>query len=136
MRRKPGMSDLCLLDTHVLLWAVAAPGRLSPGVRALIEKQQYATSVATLWELMNKKGKREAPVKDPAAWWERYVVRPQTPVLSIRAAHVLHLDHLPWHHRDPYDRILIAQSAVERMVLVTSDQEIRKYPVKTREAES
>ncbi len=130
------MNDLCLLDTHVLLWAVAAPHRLSPGVRMLIEKQQYAASVASLWELINKKGKREAPVKDPAAWWERYVVRPQTPVLSIRAAHVLYLDQLPWHHRDPYDRILIAQSAVERMVLVTSDEEIRKYPVETRDAGS
>src|SRR4051794_36622108 len=81
MRRRLGMNDLCLLDTHVLLWAVAAPHRLSPGVRALIDKQQYATSVATLWELINKKGKREAPVKDPAVWWDRYVVQPQTPVL-------------------------------------------------------
>jgi PIN domain nuclease of toxin-antitoxin system len=129
------MNDLSLLDTHVLIWAVATPHRLSPGVRALIEKQEYAVSVATLWELINKKDKREAPVKDPVAWWERYVVRPQTRVLSIRAAHVVFLDRLPWHHRDPYDRILIAQSEVERMVLVTSDEEIRKYPVKTREAE-
>jgi PIN domain nuclease of toxin-antitoxin system len=129
------MNDLCLLDTHVLLWAVAAPHRLSPGVRALIEKRQYAVSVASLWDLINKKSKREAPVKDPAAWWERYVVRPQTPVLSIRTAHVLYLDHLPWHHRDPYDRILIAQSVVEGMALVTSDEEIRKYAVETRGAE-
>ncbi len=117
------------------MWGVAAPHRLSPGVRALIEKRQYAVSVASLWELIDKKSKREAPVKDPAAWWERYVVRPQTPVLSIRTAHVLYLDHLPWHHRDPYDRILIAQSGVEGMVLVTSDEEIRKYAVETRGAE-
>ena len=130
------MDDLCLLDTHVLLWAVSKPHRLSRSVRALIEKQQYAASVATLWELINKKDKREAPVKDPAAWWEQYVVRPETRVLPIRAAHVLYLDRLPWHHRDPYDRILIAQSAVEKMVLVTSDEEIRKYPIETREAES
>jgi len=130
------MSDLCLLDTHVLLWAVAAPHRLASDIRSLIENRRYAASVATLWELINKKGKREAPVKDPAAWWERYVVRPQTPVLPIRAAHALYLDRLPWHHRDPYDRILIAQCAVERMVLVTADEEIRKYPIDTREAES
>ena len=128
------MSDLWLLDTHVLLWAVAAPHRLASAVRSLIADRRYAVSVATLWELINKKAKGDAPVKDPAAWWDRYVVRSQTPVLSIRGAHVLYLDRLPWHHRDPYDRILIAQAAVERMPLVTADPEIRKYPIDTLEA--
>ena len=128
------MSDLCLLDTHVLLWAVATPDRLTAGVRALIDHRQYAASVASLWELINKRGKRDAPVEDPSAWWQRYVVEPETLVLSIRSAHVLHLDHLPWRHRDPYDRILIAQAAVEEMVLVTADDEIRKYNIPTREA--
>ncbi len=125
-----------MLDTHVLLWAVAAPHRLSAGVRSIIQKQQYAVSVASLWELINKKAKRDAPVKDPAAWWDRYVIRHRTPVLPIRGAHVLYLDRLPWHHRDPHDRILIAQAAVEKMFLVTADEEIRKYPVDTREATS
>jgi PIN domain nuclease of toxin-antitoxin system len=129
------MSDLCLLDTHVLLWAAATPHRLAAEVRSLIENRRYAASVANLWELINKKGKTDAPVKDPPAWWERYVVRPQTPVLPIRPAHVLYLDRLPWHHRDPYDRILIAQSAVEGMALVTADKEIRKYAIEIREAE-
>ena len=130
------MSELSLLDTHVLLWAVAAPHRLSAGVRSLVEKQQYAISVATLWELINKKGKRDAPVKDPAAWWERYVLRPKTMIIPIRGAHVLYLDRLPWHHRDPYDRILIAQSVVEEMTLVTADDEIRHYDIDSREAAS
>src|SRR5690242_1423731 len=100
------MTDLWLLDTHVLLWAVATPERLRAEIRARIEERRYAISVATLWELINKKGKREAPVEDPPAWWERYVVRPQTRVLAIRAPHVLYLDGLAWRHRDPYDRIL------------------------------
>ena len=129
------MSDLHLLDTHVLLWAVAAPHRLRPDVRLLIENRHYAASVANLWELINKKEKREAPVHDPVAWWNEYVVRPQTRVLPIQAAHVPYLDHLPWIHRDPYDRILIAQSAIENMVLVTSDEQIGKYPIETLEAQ-
>lgn len=128
------MSDLHLLDTHALLWAVAAPDRLSPQVRALIGHRRYAVSVASLWELLNKKEKRDAPVRDPVAWWTRYVVGPQTRVLAIQPAHVLYLDCLPWLHRDPYDRILIAQSAAEKMVLVTSDGDIRRYPVETLEA--
>ena len=130
------MNDLELLDTHVLLWAVAAPHRLRPHVRSLIENHRYAVSVASLWELLNKKEKRDAPVKDPVAWWNEYVVGPQTRVLPIQAAHVLYLDRLPWLHRDPYDRILIAQAAIEKMVLVTADEEIRKYSVETIEAQS
>ena len=128
------MSERSLLDTHVLVWAVAEPNRLIPGVRSVIENRQYVVSVASLWELLNKKGKRDAPVADPVVWWDRYVARVQTPVLPIRVAHVLYLDRLPWHHRDPYDRILIAQAAVEEMPLITTDAEIRKYGIQTRDA--
>lgn len=130
------MSDRCLLDTHALVWAVAEPQRLAPAVRLLIENQAYALSVASLWELINIKGKRDAPVKDPAAWWQRYVVAPQTLVIPIRSSHVLYLEQLPWHHKDPYDRILMAQSVVEKMPLVTADAEIRKYGIDLREAAS
>ncbi len=128
------MSDLCLLDTHVLIWAVAMPHRLTAAIRGLIDRRQYAASVASLWELINKRGKRDAPVRDPSACWQRYVVEPETPVLSIRSAHVLYLDRLPWRHRDPYDRILIAQAVVEEMVLITADDEIREYDIQTRDA--
>jgi PIN domain nuclease of toxin-antitoxin system len=130
------MSNSYLLDTHVLLWAVAEPHRLAAGIRSLIENQEYAVSVASLWELMNKNGRRDSPVKDPALWWERYVVQPRTPVIPIRSRHVLYLDRLPWHHRDPYDRILMAQAVVEEMWLVTADQEIRKYELALREPAS
>ncbi len=128
------MADSCLLDTHVLLWAVADPDRLARAIRAIIAKQKYVLSVASLWELIDKKGRPDSPVKDPAAWWERYVTRAGTPVLPIRSGHVLYLDRLPMHHRDPYDRILIAQSAVEEMPLVTADAEIRKYEIEIRHA--
>jgi len=130
------MSDRYLLDTHALIWAVAEPSRLGPAVRSLIENQKYAMSVASLWELLNKKTKRDAPVRDPAAWWRRYVIEPQTPVIPIRASHVLYLEKLPLHHKDPYDRILMAQSVVEKMPLVTADEEIRKYGIDIREAAS
>jgi PIN domain nuclease of toxin-antitoxin system len=123
------MSDLYLLDTHVLLWAVAQPHRLGADVQTLIKNNEYTVSVASFWELINKKGRRDAPVKDPSAWWERYVTRQRTPVLPIRTAHVAHLEHLPELHKDPYDRILMAQSVVERMPLVTSDEEIRRYGI-------
>jgi PIN domain nuclease of toxin-antitoxin system len=81
-----------------------------------------------------QKGKRDAPVKDPTAWWHRYVVEPQTPVIPIRSSHVLYLEQLPLHHKDPYDRVLIAQSVVEKMPLVTAGEESRKYGINPREA--
>jgi PIN domain nuclease of toxin-antitoxin system len=62
------------------------------------------------------------------------VVKPQTPVLPIRDAHVLYLDRLPLLHKDPYDRILMAQSVVEHLPLITGDAEIRKYGIDMREA--
>jgi PIN domain nuclease of toxin-antitoxin system len=128
------MAEPCLLDTHVLLWAVSQPHRLHRHVRALLEKNRYLVSVASLWELINKKGRPDAPVKDPSAWWERYVVQPKTPVIPIRPAHVLYLEYLPLLHRDPFDRILMAQSVVEQTPLVTDDTDIRKYKVDLRKA--
>jgi len=124
------MNDGSLLDTHVLLWAVSAPQRLSPAVRSLIQKRAYSVSVASLWELINKRDKDDAPVKDPAAWWDRYIASVGTRVLPIRTRHVLELQQLPWHHRDPYDRILIAQAIVEDLPLVTADREMERYPVR------
>lgn len=130
------MNKPVLLDTHVLLWAVEDPKRLARPVRLLIEEGQYTVSVATLWELVNKKGKRAAPVKDPAAWWDRYVVRQHTAVLPIRPAHILYLDRLPLLHRDPFDRALIAQAAVEDLTLVTADAQVRAYEIRTQDAAS
>jgi PIN domain nuclease of toxin-antitoxin system len=129
------MSDQFLLDTHVLLWAVDEPKRLARDVRVLIEENRYAVSVATLWELINKKDKAAAPVRDPAAWWDRYVVQRQTVIVPIRASHVLYLDRLPLLHRDPFDRMLVAQAAVEKMTLVTADSQIHAYGLRTRKAE-
>ena len=123
------MNERYLLDTHVILWAVAQPSRLASGVRDLIEKNEYAVSVASYWELINKKGRRDAPVKDASAWWEKYIVRTRSPIIPIRTEHVAYLDRLPLHHTDPFDRILMAQSVVESLTLVTSDDAIRRYGV-------
>jgi PIN domain nuclease of toxin-antitoxin system len=128
------MAETCLLDTHVLLWAVCQPHRLHEEIRMLVERNQYVVSVASLWEFINKKGRSDAPIKNPSAWWDSYVVRPKTPVLPIRPSHVLYLDDLPMLHKDPFDRIMIAQSVVEHMPLVTEDANIRKYRIDLRTA--
>jgi PIN domain nuclease of toxin-antitoxin system len=113
-----------LLDTHVLVWAVAAPERLGTDARAALERNDYAVSVASLWELVNKMLRKTAVVRDPAGWWERYVTRTRIPVLPIRAPHLVRLQSLPLLHRDPFDRILVAQSLEERMTFITADETI------------
>ncbi len=86
-------------------------------------------SVASLWELLLKKDKRDALVGDPLPWWESYVIKTDLPVLGIRQNHVLALGRLPAIHRDPFDRVLIAQAIVEKIPLVSKDRELSKYGV-------
>src|SRR6266498_3721642 len=111
-----------LLDTHVLVWALTRPERLSRGARKAIETGPIAVSAASFWEMVNKKGRATAPIQEPAAWWRQYVIRPEIPVFPIRFDHVSQLEALDWSHQDPYDRILSAQAIVEGATLVTADR--------------
>jgi PIN domain nuclease of toxin-antitoxin system len=120
-------SERCLVDTHVLLWAVADPRRLNDETRRVIAEKRYVVSVASLWELIDKRNKRDAPVRDPASWWDDYVVKPRTAILPIAPAHLLYLDRMRWDLRNPVDRILLAQSAVEKLQLVSGDLRLREF---------
>jgi PIN domain nuclease of toxin-antitoxin system len=120
-----------LLDTHTLVWAIGAPKLLSPKARALIRDHPVLVSVVSFWELIVKCGKPDAPVVRPGEWWSRYVVRQELEVLPIRAAHVAQLEFLPAHHKDPFDRLLIAQAAADGLTLITRDEQVRRYDVAT-----
>jgi PIN domain nuclease of toxin-antitoxin system len=86
-------------------------------------------SVANLWELCLKAEKPEALLADPLRWWDKYITRLGVPALSIRAAHVIALGSLPPIHKDPFDRILVAQAKVEKIPLVTKDAHLSKYGI-------
>ena len=117
-----------LLDTHVLVWAVNAPERLSPTARRIIEEGAVTVSTASLWEMLLKKGNpKNEIVPDPLSWWERHVVRRGVNILDIRWRHVGYLDTLPVFHKDPFDRILMCQSISEGWRLVTQDPVIRDH---------
>ncbi len=120
-----------LLDTHVLLWANTAPELLSAKAREVIQSRQIQVSVVSFWELLLKKGKKDAPVLDPVRWWERYVTLAMVEVLPIRVHHVARLDLLPELHRDPFDRMLISQAQSEALSIVTMDEAIMRYDVKS-----
>ena len=122
---------IVLLDTGTLLWTLADPDKLSGPAREAIGAGLATLSVVSYWEVVIKTGKGLLPIPDPVGWWERSVRLFQGRVLPIRATHVTALAALPDLHRDPFDRMLVAQSIAEGWPLVAKDNQIRAYPART-----
>jgi PIN domain nuclease of toxin-antitoxin system len=118
-----------LLDTHIALWALTDDPRLSSQARALIEapSNQVAVSAASVWEIAIKHalGRGDMPISGAEAldWFRQagYDLIPVTP------AHAAAVEQLPDHHRDPFDRLLVAQAATEPMRLLTHDPLVGLY---------
>jgi PIN domain nuclease of toxin-antitoxin system len=114
-----------LLDTHLLLWALSRPAKLKARARTLIEQSEVFVSSASIWEIAIKSslGKLEA---DP-----RLVLEGLEPAglrkLSITAEHGAKVYELPPHHRDPFDRLLLAQALSEPLMLLTDDDVLGQY---------
>jgi PIN domain nuclease of toxin-antitoxin system len=120
---------LVLTDTHTLVWALSDPEALGPEARAALTASPFTASVANLWELVLKARKPGALLTDPLPWWEKYVIRTGIPTLTIRVGHVLALGRLPGIHKDPFDRILVAQSLEDKLPLVSKDAHLAKYGI-------
>jgi len=119
-----------LFDTHVLLWAAASPQRISRKVRMLIENRENALifSAASIWEIVIKRtlGRRDFRV-DPQRV-RRRLIENGYDELPVGGEHVLRVATLPAVHRDPFDRLLVAQAIHEGLVLVTADRALAQYP--------
>ncbi len=122
-----------LLDTHCLLWTLSKPGVLRPAAREAIaaEDSIVYVSMASLWECAIKSslGKLGLPpgffaALEPAGF----------ELLPIEQRHVEAYPRLPMHHRDPFDRMLVVQAIEDQLILMTRDEEIRKYDVTTMDA--
>lgn len=120
-----------LLDTSTLLWALGEPERLSAKARRLVETGENVVSVASYWEVVIKTRKGLLTIGDPAAWWRRATELTSARILHIRPSHITALASLPMLHKDPFDRILLAQATAEDLALVTNDGPIGEYPVHT-----
>jgi PIN domain nuclease of toxin-antitoxin system len=120
---------LLLLDTHLVLWAALAPERLSAAARRLIESrtQPVAFSDASLWEVAIKSSLGRPGFAVDASALRKGLLAAGFDELSIRAEHVLAVAGLPWLHRDPFDRLLVAQAAVEGWTLLTADAVLKRY---------
>jgi PIN domain nuclease of toxin-antitoxin system len=120
-----------LLDTHVLLWFQGGDRRLSRKARAAIEAAdaEAILSAAVIWEMAIKAGLGRLHLP---ATVERYVqekIEQGYHVLPVSWEHAARVEQLPWHHRDPFDRLLAAQALVEGCPVVTRDRVFKKYGV-------
>ncbi len=119
-----------LIDTHVFLWALQNEVKLSERVRALLPVADVWISVASLWEIIAKVQTGKLIVPTPVGVYLTAKLRANgVSVLQLTFDHVKRLEQLPPHHRDPFDRILIAQSLEEKIPVVTSDPLFVHYPV-------
>jgi PIN domain nuclease of toxin-antitoxin system len=118
-----------LLDTHVLLWTLADPDKVQGSMRRLIEdtRNRVWFSAASIWEIAIKHslGRDDFPV-EPATVWKA-ARETGFEELAVTAEHSIGVDTLPWLHRDPFDRILVAQARAAGMKLLSLDPQVNAY---------
>ncbi|PSH64811.1 PIN domain nuclease [Phyllobacterium brassicacearum] len=119
---------LYLIDTHVLLWALADDPRLSTSQRTILQRGEgLIVSSATIWEIVIKRGlgklRLDGDIVDT-------VKMHNIPFLPVNEQHAARTERLGDHHCDPFDRLLIAQAQVENLAILTSDPAFAQYDVK------
>lgn len=118
-----------LLDTHIILWAAIEPRKLSAKASRILRdaNNELYFSAANLWEIAIKSGKGLANFKVDSRVLHRSLLANGYTELPITGHHALAVEHLPDHHADPFDRILLAQAMVEGIYLLTADSRIELY---------
>ncbi|MEA3252470.1 MAG: type II toxin-antitoxin system VapC family toxin [Pseudomonadota bacterium] len=119
-----------ILDTHILLWAAAEPDRLSSEAIRLIndEDNELYFSAASLWEIVIKTGLQRPDFQVNPHLLRRGLIENGYRELPITSQHTLAVSHLPDIHKDPFDRILVAQAESEGFLLLTADELVARYP--------
>lgn len=123
---------ICLLDTHTFIWMDSSPQRLSSRVASICQDSDNTLllSIASIWEIQIKilLGKLTLPTSLSELVQNQIAVN-KVRLLPIELKHILRLDGLPNHHKDPFDRLLIAQVLVEQAVFLSNDPQNAAYPV-------
>lgn len=121
-----------LLDTHALLWFANDDPKLPTNVKELLEsKQVFYISICSFWEMAikNSNGKLRLPAS--ISQMMKDFQEQGFTILPIKATHLERLKDLPKHHGDPFDRLIVCQAMEERFTIITTDENIPKYKVKT-----
>lgn len=119
-----------LLDTHLLLWAAGAPKRLPAAARRLLgdARNELLFSVASLWEIVIKRSLGRDDFRVDPRLLRRGLLENGYFELPVSGEHALAVDGLPPLHKDPFDRLLVAQAQVESVTLLTADPLLGRYP--------
>jgi PIN domain nuclease of toxin-antitoxin system len=119
---------ILLLDTHALIWALMTPDRLSMAAREAIqdETNRIFVSVVSPWEMAIKESRGRLRCPDDL---EVRLEEMRCRLLPISVQHAAAIGSMPDHHRDPFDRMLIAQAQIEGLTIVTSDRQLQRYQV-------
>ena len=121
-----------LLDTHAFIWFIDGTGQLSQVACNLIgdSRNEKYISIASAWEVAIKVSKGKLTLASPVEQlFPQQIQSNGFYLLGIEWAHLKHVRELPWHHRDPFDRMLIAQAIVEQMVIVSADAAFDAYSI-------
>ena len=121
-----------LLDTHVFLWAIAEDVRLSQRASDIfVGPSELSMSIVSIWEILIKVQTGKLNFPQPAgAYVLGQLADNRIETLPVTLNHLLAFEKLPLHHRDPFDRMLIAQSMEEGWPIITADRDFQKYPVR------
>lgn len=123
-----------LLDTHLILWAASSPAELSQAALAILKSEDHTLifSAASLWEITIKNSLGRSDFSVNAHLLRRGLLDNGWQELPINSSHALAVEHLPPIHKDPFDRILLAQAEVEGILLLTTDNVVARYPGSVR----
>ena len=119
-----------LLDTHLLIWAASTPEQLSSEALSLLQNAKYQLyfSAVNLWEITIKRRLGRQDFRMDPSLLHRGLIENGYTELVIKSFHCIALEQLPVVHKDPFDRMLVAQAVSEGMLLLTSDSVIAEYP--------
>ena len=120
-----------LLDTHTFLWWDSEPEKLSRRALELCQNPEnmIVLSVASIWEMQTKIQLRKLKIKMPLAEMIEQQQQNGIEILPVEASHIFAVESLPNYHKDPFDRLIVAQAIVEDAILVSADPLISQYPV-------
>jgi PIN domain nuclease of toxin-antitoxin system len=121
-----------LLDTHTLLWFLSGSKKLNSTSKKLIEDESNNcfVSIASVWEIAIKVSLKKLTLEVSLKELQQVMAQNKIQILPIEINHLAKLMKLKFHHRDPFDRIIIAQALVEKWTILTSDPEFKKYTSK------
>jgi PIN domain nuclease of toxin-antitoxin system len=121
-----------LIDTHILIWFLEGNKSLSKPRRQIIinPRNDVLVSIAALWEMAIKISLGKLTLSQPFADVIKQIAAEDIDILPISPEHTLQVSTLPFHHRDPFDRIIVAQAQVENLPVMSNDAEFGNYGIK------